>query len=205
VKTKEQAAVGLSEDELDLMQMCTEVFLRAVDDLPDGDFAEASRLPGWTRAHVVAHVHFNALALRRLLSWSRTGVPSQMYPSLESRTDDIEQGSRLEPAVLRRLVRDSGLELEADLESLPPLAWDRPVVTMHGKSITATRVPWIRAREMAIHAIDLDAGVEFAHLPREFNDRIIAETVETRTRAGEAPVLAAWLTGRSHAELSPWL
>lgn len=197
--------MGLSAGEPDLMQLCTELFLRVVDELPDADFDEASRLPGWTRAHVVAHVHFNALALRRLLSWSHTGVPSQMYPSLDSRAADIEHGGRLEPAVLRRLVRDSSLELGADLESLTPIAWDRPVVTMHGKSIMAKRVPWIRAREVGIHAVDLDAGVEFADLPPEFNDQIIAETVATRTQAGEAPVLAAWLTGRRHAELSPWL
>ena len=59
----------------------TEFLLRAVGALPDDALALPSRLPGWTRAHVVAHVARNAEALGRLARWAATGVETPMGSS----------------------------------------------------------------------------------------------------------------------------
>lgn len=59
----------------------TEFLLRAVGALPDDALADPSRLPGWTRAHVVGHLARNADALTRLATWARTGVETPMYGS----------------------------------------------------------------------------------------------------------------------------
>ncbi|HEX2301338.1 MAG TPA: maleylpyruvate isomerase N-terminal domain-containing protein, partial [Pseudonocardiaceae bacterium] len=57
-----------------------------------------SRLPGWTRGHVVTHLARNAEGLTRLLTWARTGVETPMYPSREARAADIEAGAGRPPA-----------------------------------------------------------------------------------------------------------
>src|SRR3954447_4566989 len=46
----------------------------AMEQLTDDDLRKPSRLPGWTRAHVVAHLARNADALINLCTWARTGV-----------------------------------------------------------------------------------------------------------------------------------
>ena len=64
------------------------------------DLREPSRLPGWTRGHVVTHVARNAEGLCRLLRWARTGIETPMYPSIQARDAAIEAGAgrREEPS-----------------------------------------------------------------------------------------------------------
>ena len=56
-------------------------FGTALGRLVPEDFAGPSLLPGWTRAHVLAHVAGNADALVNLLTWARTGEETPMYAS----------------------------------------------------------------------------------------------------------------------------
>src|ERR1041385_6710494 len=79
-------------------------FEQAVMELDD--LTGPSRLPGWTRGHVVTHVARNAEALTRLLAWARTGIEPPMYPSAQARDADIEAGAaRPQPAQLDDLRR----------------------------------------------------------------------------------------------------
>ena len=66
-----------------------------VDRLGDEELAADSALPGWSRAHVVAHLARNADALVNLLTWARTGVETPMYPSRAVRDADIETTAAL--------------------------------------------------------------------------------------------------------------
>lgn len=186
---------------------CTDLFLATVDGLDDDDLAAPSALPGWTRHHVVAHVHFNALALGRLVSWAATGVESRMYAGPEQRAAEIEGGLSIAPPELRMLVRRSADELAVALAALPEDAWSRKVVTARGRTVPAAQVPWMRTREVAVHAVDLAAGPSFADLPLELLRELGTEAVAIRAAAGEAAQVAAWLTGRSDrsAPLSAWL
>ncbi len=77
----------------------TATFLGTVDTLTDDEFTAPTALPGWTRAHVVAHVHFNALALRRLVSWARTGEETPMYASPSQRAEEIDRGAEETPGL----------------------------------------------------------------------------------------------------------
>lgn len=185
----------------------TKLFLDTLDGLDDPDLDRASGLPGWTRRHVVAHVHYNAEALRRLLSWARTGAESRMYAGPEQRNTEIEHGASLPASELRALVRGSALALAGDVDSLPEAAWANQVVTAQGRTVPATEVPWMRTREVAVHAIDLGAGVTFADLPDDLNAALAADVLTKRAAGGQAAVLAAWLTGRTAEapSLDPWL
>lgn len=189
------------------MRQCTELFLTVVDSLDDGDFADATALPRWTRGHVVAHVHSNALALMRLLHWARSGERTAMYANSEQRAAEIDHGATLPPAELRTLARGSATELDAAIDAHPDDAWSAEVVTAQGRAVPATEVVWMRTREVAVHAVDLGTGVGFADLPDDLNAALLADVVAKRSAMGEAAVLAEWLTGRvvEAPLLEPWL
>jgi maleylpyruvate isomerase len=189
------------------MSETTALFLGTLDRLTDDDLAGPSALPGWTRGHVVAHVHYNALALGRLVSWAATGVENPMYPSREHRDAEIEQGARLPATELRALAQASAADLAAALDTLSPESWERTVVTTSGRSVPASELPWMRAKEAGIHAVDLDAGVTFADLPAGVVAALVPEAAAKHAAGPSGPALAAWLTGRTPEapQLGPWL
>lgn len=170
------------------------------------DFASKTALPGWSVGHLAAHVHFNAEALRRLVSWAAIGVESRMYGSADQRSAEIESGSQRTPDELRDLVAESAAGLAADLDALDEAAWDAEVITAQGRSVPARQIPGLRAREVLGHAIDLGTGLTFTDLPPDFTTELLVDVVRRRARAGEGPALAGWLTGRATAPaLGPWL
>ena len=191
----------------DWMDTSTELFLEQVAALADEQFAQASALPGWSRAHVVAHVHYNAQALRRLLHWARTGERSPMYGSSEQRNTEIAEGAELPADKLRTLVRDSADALVAECDALPGQCWQHEVVTAQGRTVPASEVLWMRTREAAVHTIDLNTGIGFTDLPDELNAALAKDALAKRCGNGEAAALAEWLTGRTTTapDLGPWL
>ena len=78
----------------------------------------------------------------------------------------------------------------------------------------ASEIPWLRAREVWVHAVDLGRGVEFADLPDDFL-RALEEDIVTRRGPvphvdGPLAARVAWLAGRPHGlvgapRLDPWL
>ena len=162
----------------------TRLFLGALADLGDDDLDRPLALPGWTGRHVVAHVHYNARALGRLVQWATTGTENRMYASPEQRASEIEAGAARPAAELRDLVRRSADDLASALDGLPAGAWDATVVTAQGRTVPATEIPWMRAREVCVHAVDLGAGITFCDLPADFTAALLANVV--RKRAGPA-------------------
>jgi maleylpyruvate isomerase len=188
------------------MDVGTTVFLDTLAGMSDAEVEAPAGLPGWTGRHVVAHVHHNAEALRRLASWAATGVESRMYAGPEQRNAEIEAGAGLTVGVLRGLVAESAAQLTKDLDELSLPAWDRRVVTAQGRPVPAAEIPWMRSREVFVHAVDLGAGVAFDDFPADFNAALVHDIVAKRLNTGEAATLAAWLSGRGSAtELGSWL
>ncbi|MFY1691108.1 maleylpyruvate isomerase N-terminal domain-containing protein [Plantactinospora sp. WMMB782] len=175
----------------------TRLFLSGLDKLTDAEFDAPTGLPGWTRRHLVAHVHHNAEALRRLVRWARTGEETRMYLDRAHRDAEIEQSARLPVPRLRELVRTSAADLAADLAGLPAPAWHNEVVTAQGRTVPASEIPWMRVREVTVHAVDLDAGIGFDDLPDELNLALALDVLRRRSANGEAAGLVGWLTGRA--------
>jgi maleylpyruvate isomerase len=189
------------------LDAATTLLFEAVDGLDDARFASASTLPNWTNAHIVAHLHFNAEAIGRLVSWAQTGVETPMYSSAEQRGGDIESGALLTPAELRAMLRSSSDALMASFDTMTTQQWEHKVVTAQGRTVPAAELVWMRFREVAVHAIDLGTGITYADLPSDAVAKLVNEIVAKRIGAGEAPALAALLTGRIEAgpPLGPWL
>ena len=185
----------------------TRLMLRAVESLDDDGFPLPSALPGWTMAHIAAHLHFNAEAITRLTQRARTGIETPMYSSMVQRNADIEAGALLPAAELRRLLHASTRALDDAFDALSPPQWENLVVTAQGRTVPATELVWMRFREVAVHGIDLDRGISFVDLPGEAVTKLVNEIVAKRLAVAEAPALAAWLTGRINAGLvlGSWL
>jgi maleylpyruvate isomerase len=191
----------------------------------DDAFAAPSILPGWTRAHVLSHVARNADAMINLLTWARTGVPTPAYASQEARDAAIEEGSRRSPAEIREDVVASSDRLAAVVRQMPKAAWSAHVKNVQGGEVPATEIPWMRAKEMWIHSVDLDVGASFADMPAPMLAELLTDAAASMARkpecpglrlvapdgtewavgdqagavtvSGPAPELAAWLLGRS--------
>lgn len=196
----------------------TVLLLGAVDSLDEQGLAAPSLLPGWTRRHVVAHVAANADAIGNLVHWAATGVTTPMYHSPEERAQGIEEGARLPAGQLTAWLRRSVATLHAAMDALTVEQWQAVVVTAQGRSVPAAETAWMRAREVCVHAVDLDAGLTFADLPADFCEALCDDILAKRGMGALPPEIAtaplpevtAWLAGRPHAlrdapDLGPWL
>lgn len=187
----------------------------------DDAFAAPSLLPGWSRAHVLTHVARNADAMINLLRWARTGVRTPAYASREQRDADIEVGARRPPAEIRADVVESSDRLAREVRAMPESAWSARVENAQGKELPASDIPWLRAREMWIHAVDLDVGASFADMPAPMLAALLTDVAASMGEKPDCPALrlttpdgAVWqvgeqdgavtITGPAH-ELVAWL
>jgi maleylpyruvate isomerase len=166
---------------LDWMRSGTELLVQQIGLLAPGAATEPSILPGWTRAHVLAHVDQNAGALGNLIDWAATGIETPMYSSPQERSSNIERGSQASQAELVVSVTQSAGRLDAMMAQLPEAAWASVVRTAMGRSVPAAEVPWMRSREVWIHVVDLDVGVGFEQLPSDFLLALIDEVAAALT------------------------
>ena len=173
----------------DLVGVGTTLFRAALDAVPDDAFTAPTDLPGWTRAHVVAHVAANAEALVNLATWARTGVESPMYASPEQRDTDIEAGAALPADRLRAWFDTSAQALDEALARLSPERWTHEVRTAQGRLVPATEVLWMRAREVMVHAVDLGTVVGYADLPAEFVALLLDDIASKRSSGTDGPAL----------------
>lgn len=168
----------------------TRRLLGALAKLADPELDEATLLPGWNRRHLLAHVANNASALRNLVHWATTGEERPMYASNEQRAADIEAGAQAPAGELRDLVATTASALWADLTGMPDKAWSAQILTAQGVSRSAAEIPWMRVREVYVHAVDLDAGIAFADLPAGFLAALLDDIANRRTIAGNGPALS---------------
>ena len=162
----------------------TTLLLGALDALPDNRLAEDCALPGWSGKHLVAHVALNAEALMNLAAWARTGVETPMYSSPTQRDTDIETQAALRVPELRDRVVETAVALDASLAGLTERQWHQPIRTRQGREVTGEESPWMRAREVMVHAVDLNAAVGFDDLPGDFLESLIADIAGKRAGAG---------------------
>jgi maleylpyruvate isomerase len=145
----------------------TDRLFGAVGELTDADLAEPSLLPGWDRATVLAHLAQNARGLSNLVHWARTGVETPMYPSPEAREAGIAELAATPAGRIRAEAVAADAEFQRHLAELPADHWTNTVRTFRGRPVPATEVPWMRNREVWVHAVDLRCGVTFAAMPAD--------------------------------------
>lgn len=196
----------------------TDRLLTAAAALDNAAVGEPSRLPGWSRGHVLAHLARNADALVNVLE----GRP--MYVSGDARTADIERDAPRPLPVQLDDVRDSAARYQS--AAAGESDWSRTVELRNGVKDSAARIPFRRLVEVELHHVDLGIGYELEDLPDEFVEReiefladrfaghqevpatsVVADSGREWTTGGgaaggpvsvrgTAPALLGWLSGR---------
>jgi maleylpyruvate isomerase len=193
------------EARLDDVYAATALYLRTVDKLSPEDLPIDTVLPGWSRAHVVAHVALHALGASRALTGLVHERALPMYDSQEQRDADIDATAKLPPDELRELSFDACGRFKAACEAIHETGqesgrhyWDETIERIPGgNKFSASGLVDARWREVEIHHADLGAGYEPGHWSPDFtayifdqavHDRGGQENLLLRTPTGDVPV-----------------
>lgn len=223
----------MNEAVLDRVREGHHELLDLVSELEPEDFHAGSRLPGWSRAHVVAHLANNAISLANMTSAAGRGELVDPYPDGD-RDEAIERDARQDAIGLVQQLATSHAQLEIVWDSVAEQDWQRPVRFRDG---TVADLVLCRWRELEIHLLDLDLdrteqswsfefcahaidfllprleGSEVVLAPRELDRTWEVGSSPTHKIEGSCHSIACWLAGRTPQqepsggplpELGPW-
>jgi maleylpyruvate isomerase len=195
-------------DQLDFASQRLLGTARVID---DSDLRQPSLLPGWTRAHVLAHLARGADALRNLMIGVRTGQPRPAYASPEDRAADIEAGAGQTRGDLLNDVAAADNAFRTVSRQLPDPAWDTVIDWVPGLDPFPAREVLVRRLvELELHHVDLGAGYTAADWPDSFlvmrlPEPLRAQREERRTWDRIAPPLRAPRPlGQRPDRVMPW-
>jgi maleylpyruvate isomerase len=143
-----------------------------------------------------------------------------MYSGATARATEIALGASWDAQRLRSFVEVEQDALAAAMDKLDDEHWATEVVTAQGRHLPAASLPWLRSRELWIHATDLYAAADFSDFPPVLLDELLVDVLQRRRDAlGETvhvrptdreltPLVdqpaAVWIEGRT-ADLVRWL
>jgi len=163
--------------QIDETLLATTRYLQALTVLDDESVRRPSLLPGWSRAHVVAHLSRNADAFTRVLAQVAAGEPASMYASAEARDAEIEDTvARLDLAGLVEDALASTARLTEAFwacEADPDTPYTR--VPDGDQSWPLHGVGPRRRAEVEIHHGDLGVGYEPATWPVDFSSHVVKQ------------------------------
>ena len=148
--------------------------------MAEPDLRQPSLLPGWTRAHVLAHLARGADAMRTLLIGARSGEDRPAYASAGAREADIERSAAQQAKDLVADVADSAMALRTVARQLPDQAWVRPVRIPGPAPSPAGQLLTRRLVEVELHHCDLAAGYSPADWPAGFAAMELAEPMRSQ-------------------------
>ncbi|WP_051297337.1 maleylpyruvate isomerase N-terminal domain-containing protein [Brevibacterium album] len=183
--------------DLDLCTVGERFYLKILDQISPAGMSQPSILPDWSRTHVAMHVVHNAEGFMRLLDWARTGVENPMYPSRAERDAQIEesaaQTSGEDAIAIAHEVVD---ELADEFAKMAEADWAAEIVSGRGGTITAAQIPWLRTREVFVHALDLGIGATTLDFPAAVVDRLLDDIAPIWEKKGVTTHYALRLTDR---------
>jgi maleylpyruvate isomerase len=148
--------------------------------IAERDLRQQSLLPGWTRAHVLAHLGRGADAMRNLLIGARSGQDRPAYVSGEARDADIATGAGLKAKELVADLAGSVMALRAIARQLPDEAWQFPVRILDSAAFPAAQILTRRLVEVELHHCDLGTGYRPADWPAAFATMELADPMRSQ-------------------------
>jgi maleylpyruvate isomerase len=169
-------------DEID---QATQRLLDAARVVAEPDLRSPSLLPGWSRAHVIAHLAGGADAMRDLLRGVRSGRDQSgqdragrdraAYASAAARDAAIESGAARNTAELMTWLADSAMAFRTVTRRLPDDRWQVPVQMLDSAPFPAGELLVKRLVEVELHHCDLGIGYGPAQWPAAFGAMELAE------------------------------
>jgi maleylpyruvate isomerase len=163
-------------DEID---RATQRLLGSARVISDPELQQPSLVPGWTRAHVLAHLARGADAMRYLLIGARVGQERPAYVSAEARDADIAYGATLVAKELMADLARSALAFRTIVKQMPDDAWQFRVRILDSAPFPAAQLLTRRLVEVELHHGDLGTGYGPAHWPTAFAAMELAEPMQS--------------------------
>lgn len=136
--------------------------------LTDDQVRAASKLPGWTVGHVLAHIARNADSHARVLTAAAAGEPAVQYPGgKEQREAEIEAGSGRPAAELVDDVVTACAALDSAWAATPDHVWQMEGQMAVGP-VHLDDLPFRRWRETVVHHADLGLAYSHRDWPAEY-------------------------------------
>lgn len=154
---KEQVTCVVEQSIRDEVTATEREFVTAANSMDEAALREPSLLPGWTRAHVFAHVATLADAFARQAEAAARGAKSPVYDSPDAREAAIEAGARWSLSEVREQLERAFTRIDQAWPTSQE-GWDSPV-TYRNETVEAVAFGWWR--ETSIHLVDLDVGRGF--------------------------------------------
>ena len=164
----------------DQIDQATQRLLDVARVITEPDLRAPSLLPGWTRAHVLAHVARSGDAMRNLLVGARSGQNRPAYASAEARDAAIETGARMNAKDLADDLADSAMAFRTVARQLPDDAWRFRVRVLNSGPFPAADLLIRRLVEVELHHCDLGAGYGPADWPAAFAEMELAEPMRSQ-------------------------
>ncbi len=171
--------------------------------ITEPDLRAPSLLPGWTRAHVLAHLARDADAMRNLLIGVRSGQPRPAYASAEARQADIDLGAGRRANELTADLADSAMAFRTVARQLSDSAWQTPVRILYSAPFPAAQLLTRRLVEVELHLCDLAAGYGPADWSAAFTAMDLAEPMRSRRQDRLANPRTATLSSPARPP-APW-
>ena len=165
---------------MDWIDDATQRLLGSARVIAEPDLRQPSLLPGWSRAHVLAHLARGADAMRALLVGVRAGEDRPAYASAQARADGIERSAAQGARDLVTDVADSAMALRTVARQLPAEAWPRAVRILGSAPFPAAQLLTRRLVEVELHHCDLAAGYTPADWPDTFTSLDLAEPMRSQ-------------------------
>ena len=159
-------------DEID---QATQRLLDAARVIAEPDLRAPSLLPGWSRAHVLAHLARGADAMRNLLVGLIYDQDRPAYASAQARDEQIEASASRQPPELMADLAGSAMALRTMARRLPDEAWQAPVRVLGSAPFPAAQLLTRRLVEVELHHCDLGVGYGPDDWPAAFAGLELAE------------------------------
>jgi len=154
----------------------TAYFSRYLTQLTAEDMRGPSLIPGWDRAHVVAHVGYHARNLAHLIEEVRTGMP--VAETDLPQAHDVGYGATLPDAALRNLHSHAAVHLNVEWRDLPAERWNTVLTRDNQSSVHVADTAWQRACEVWVHAVDLNVGARLEDFPPPLLERLLHDSLD---------------------------
>ena len=176
----------------------------AVAGLTDEDLRRPSRLPGWTREHVLVHLARNSDSVVRRLAAAADGRVVEQYPGgAEGRAAEIQAGVGRSAAEVLADVSAADDAVDRVFAAADDRLWASTVQVGGGATGPAAALVFRRWREVEVHHVDLDVGYQPDRWPDALVARWLPELLTALPQRADPRALVAWLTGRGPAPTPP--
>jgi maleylpyruvate isomerase len=164
----------------DQVDHATQRLLGTAREIADSQLRQPSLLPGWTRAHVLAHLARDADEMRHLLVGARSGEDRPAYASEQERAAAIEHTAGLSTKELAADLAASAMALRVIGRQLPDDAWRFPVRLRDWEPFPAAELLTLRLVEVELHHYDLGTGYGPGDWPAAFAAMELAEPMRSQ-------------------------